>query len=64
MGSVSTVHPTGAATPMVLNPAMQEYLESIGTKSGGGGDALPVAMIEPADVSNAMRGSSRTPLGT
>ena len=50
---VNTVHPTGVATPMVLNPAMQEYLESIGTKSGGG-NALPVAMIEAADVSNAI----------
>jgi SDR family mycofactocin-dependent oxidoreductase len=50
---VNTVHPTGVATPMVLNPAMQDYLESIGTESGGG-NALPVAMIEPADVSNAI----------
>jgi NAD(P)-dependent dehydrogenase (short-subunit alcohol dehydrogenase family) len=32
---------------------MQEYLESIGTKTGGG-NALPVNMIEPIDVSNAI----------
>jgi NAD(P)-dependent dehydrogenase (short-subunit alcohol dehydrogenase family) len=38
---------------MVLNPAMQEYLASIGTRSGGG-NALPVDMIEPVDVSNAI----------
>jgi SDR family mycofactocin-dependent oxidoreductase len=50
---VNTVHPAGVATPMVLNPAMRQYLESIGTR-GGGGNALPVSMIEPADVSNAI----------
>jgi SDR family mycofactocin-dependent oxidoreductase len=50
---VNTVHPTGVGTQMVLNPAMQEYLESIGTKTGGG-NALPVNMIEAIDVSNAI----------
>ncbi|WP_067674483.1 mycofactocin-coupled SDR family oxidoreductase [Nocardia miyunensis] len=50
---VNTVHPAGVGTAMVVNPAMQEYLESIGTQSGGG-NALPVDMIEPIDVSNAI----------
>jgi SDR family mycofactocin-dependent oxidoreductase len=50
---VNTVHPTGVATPMVINPAMQEYLQAIGTSTGGG-NALPVSMIEPIDVSNAI----------
>jgi NAD(P)-dependent dehydrogenase (short-subunit alcohol dehydrogenase family) len=50
---VNTVHPTGVATPMVLNPAMEEYLRAIGTKSGGG-NALPVDMIEAIDVSNVV----------
>lgn len=50
---VNTVHPTGVATPMVLNPAMEEYLEAIGTKTGGG-NALPVDMIEAIDVSNVV----------
>lgn len=50
---VNTVHPSGVATPMVLNPAMREYLESIGTQRGGG-HALPVDMVEPVDVSNTI----------
>ncbi len=50
---VNTIHPTGVATGMVLNPAMQEYLRSIGTQAGGG-NALPVPMIEAADVSDAV----------
>jgi SDR family mycofactocin-dependent oxidoreductase len=50
---VNTVHPTGIGTDMVMNDAMQEYLASIGTKAGGG-NALPVPMIEPIDVSNAI----------
>ncbi|MGH3493255.1 MAG: mycofactocin-coupled SDR family oxidoreductase [Sciscionella sp.] len=50
---VNTVHPTGVGTAMVINPAMQEYLEAIGTRTGGG-NALPVPMIEPIDVSNAI----------
>lgn len=50
---VNAVHPTGIGTRMVDNPAMQEYLASIGTQSGGG-NALPVGMIEPIDISNAI----------
>ncbi|TNC29217.1 mycofactocin-coupled SDR family oxidoreductase [Amycolatopsis alkalitolerans] len=50
---VNTVHPAGVGTTMVLNPAMEEYLQSVGTRSGGG-NALPVDMVEPIDVSSAV----------
>lgn len=50
---VNTVHPTGVGTPMVLNAAMEEYLRAIGTQTGGG-NALPVPMVEAIDVSNAI----------
>jgi SDR family mycofactocin-dependent oxidoreductase len=51
---VNTVHPCGVATPMVINPAMEEVLASPDWSGEGLTNALPVAMIEPADVTNAI----------
>jgi SDR family mycofactocin-dependent oxidoreductase len=51
---VNTVLPTGVSTPMVFNEAMQEFL----AEQPGAGAALcnllPVEVIEPVDVSNAI----------
>jgi len=47
---VNSVHPTGVATPMVMNPTVEAWI-------GGSGyppNALPVAAMDPADVSNAI----------
>lgn len=49
---VNTVHPTGVNTPMVVNDAMQEFLRSDPQMSNP--HALPVSMLEAADVSNAV----------
>ena len=51
---VNTVHPTGVNTPMVVNEAMQEFLEHDPSLSNAMANALPVAMVEPIDISNAI----------
>jgi SDR family mycofactocin-dependent oxidoreductase len=50
---VNTVHPTGVKTPMVMNDAMQEFLLA-DPSLGSATNALPVTMIQPVDVSNAI----------
>jgi NAD(P)-dependent dehydrogenase (short-subunit alcohol dehydrogenase family) len=51
---VNSVHPTAVATPLLINEAMQEFLSSDPALSRPGRNALPVAMIEPSDVANAV----------
>ena len=51
---VNTVHPTGVNTPMVVNDAMQEFLEQDPSLSNAMANALPVPMIEAVDISNAI----------
>jgi SDR family mycofactocin-dependent oxidoreductase len=51
---VNTVHPTGVNTPMVVNDAMQEFLQNDPQMSNAMANALPVPMIEPVDISNAI----------
>jgi SDR family mycofactocin-dependent oxidoreductase len=51
---VNTVHPTGVNTPMVVNDAMQEFLEHDPQMGSAMANALPVPMVEPADISNAI----------
>jgi SDR family mycofactocin-dependent oxidoreductase len=51
---VNTVHPTGVNTPMVVNDAMQEFLAADPTLSNAMANALPVDMVEPVDISNAI----------
>jgi SDR family mycofactocin-dependent oxidoreductase len=50
---VNSIHPTGVNTPMVNNPAMQEFLaqDPIGNPLS---NALPVTLIEPEDLANAV----------
>jgi SDR family mycofactocin-dependent oxidoreductase len=51
---VNTVHPTGVRTPMVVNDAMQEFLAQDPQLSNAMANALPVDMVEPVDISNAI----------
>ncbi len=51
---VNTVHPTGVNTPMVVNDAMQEFLAQDPSLSNAMANALPVPMVEPVDISNAI----------
>lgn len=51
---VNTIHPTGVSTPMVMNPAIEEYLQQDVMMSQGARNALPVQRIESTDVSKAI----------
>jgi SDR family mycofactocin-dependent oxidoreductase len=51
---VNTVHPTGVRTPMVVNEVMQEFLTADPTLGGALANPLPVDMVEPVDISNAI----------
>jgi SDR family mycofactocin-dependent oxidoreductase len=51
---VNTVHPTGVNTPMVVNDVMQEFLQSDPAMGQAMANALPVAMVEAVDISNAI----------
>jgi SDR family mycofactocin-dependent oxidoreductase len=50
---VNTVHPTGVNTPMVVNEYMAQALSSA-DGSFNLQNALPVEMVEPVDISNAV----------
>ncbi|GAA3054798.1 Rv2750 family mycofactocin-dependent SDR oxidoreductase [Pseudonocardia yunnanensis] len=50
---VNTVHPTGVNTPMIVNDFMAQMLSSA-DGSFNLQNALPVEMVEPVDVSNAI----------
>jgi SDR family mycofactocin-dependent oxidoreductase len=51
---VNTVHPTGVRTPMIINEATQVFFAANEAAGLPLGNALPVAMVEPIDVSNAI----------
>jgi SDR family mycofactocin-dependent oxidoreductase len=52
---VNTIHPTGVNTPMVVNAEYEEWVkENPRPLEGGFQNALPVRLIEPEDVSNAV----------
>ena len=52
---VNVVHPTGVNTPMVNNQVYQDFLQSLDpTEASAMGNALPVELLEPVDVSNAV----------
>ena len=51
---VNTVHPTGVNTPMIVNDAMAEFLAADPQMSNEAANALPVYMVEPVDISNAI----------
>ena len=51
---VVTVHPTGVNTPMINNEHMQNFLQQDPSMGSAMTNALPVDVIEPIDISNAI----------
>ena len=51
---VNTVHPTGVDTMMVNNAAMEKFLSDFPDATASITNLLPVELIEPRDVSNAI----------
>jgi len=51
---VNSVHPTGVRTPMIINDVMAEFLGQDASMSDAMANALPVDMVEPVDISNAI----------
>ena len=51
---VNTVHPTGVNTPMIVNDVMAEFLAADPQMGNAMANALPVDMVEPVDISNAI----------
>ncbi|BCF83302.1 short-chain dehydrogenase/reductase [Rhodococcus qingshengii] len=51
---VNTVHPTGVHTDMVVNPVFEKFLGDNPHLGAALQNLLPVPMIEPIDVSNAI----------
>jgi NAD(P)-dependent dehydrogenase (short-subunit alcohol dehydrogenase family) len=54
---VNSVHPAGVNTPMIDNEFTRMWLEGLAEETKGGpdmGNALPVQMLEPEDIANAV----------
>jgi SDR family mycofactocin-dependent oxidoreductase len=51
---VNTVHPTGVASPMVLNEQLEQYFADHPEAGSALENLLPVQLIEPGDISEAM----------
>jgi NAD(P)-dependent dehydrogenase (short-subunit alcohol dehydrogenase family) len=51
---VNSIHPTGVRTPMVINDAMREFLVHDPSLARANANALPVRILEPADISEAV----------
>ena len=53
---VNTVHPTGVNTPMVANEPYGAFVEAFPEIAGSPNyqNPMPVPLIEPVDVSNAL----------
>jgi SDR family mycofactocin-dependent oxidoreductase len=51
---VNSVHPTAVNTPMGVNDAVREFFDSDPSLAVSLANALPVSMIEPSDVSDAV----------
>jgi SDR family mycofactocin-dependent oxidoreductase len=50
---VNTVHPTGVNTPMIVNEVMERFLAQ-SEMAGALTNMLPVGILEPVDISNAI----------
>ena len=50
---VNTVHPTGVNTPMIVNEVMERFLAQ-SDMAGALTNLLPVEILEPVDISNAI----------
>ncbi|HUA28180.1 MAG TPA: SDR family oxidoreductase [Streptosporangiaceae bacterium] len=51
---VNSVHPTGVRTPMVENDALREFLTANPEAGNAIANALPVDMVESADIAAAV----------
>jgi len=51
---VNTIHPTGVATGMVLNPAMEQLLATNDPGLAAMRNALPIEMLQPEDIANSV----------
>jgi len=51
---VNTIHPTGVATGMVMNSAMQALMESGSADLAAMQNALPIPMLQPEDIADAV----------
>lgn len=51
---VNTVHPTGVASPMVINEAVNQLLADRPEYQVALASPMPVTLIEPSDISDAM----------
>lgn len=51
---VNSVHPTGVKTPMVVNDSLPEYFDHFRDSAASLTNLLPVQVVEPVDVSNAI----------
>jgi SDR family mycofactocin-dependent oxidoreductase len=51
---VNTIHPTGVNTMMAVNPVVQQWITDDASRGVHMDNALPVDLLEPEDVSNAV----------
>jgi SDR family mycofactocin-dependent oxidoreductase len=51
---VNTVHPTSVATPMIMNPVTDAYMEKHPDLAGLMSNLLPVPAVDPVDISNGV----------
>jgi len=51
---VNVVHPTGVNTLMATNPGMEAYLSAEAAKGNHSQNAMPVELLEPSDISDAV----------
>lgn len=51
---VNSIHPTGVNTPMIMNEVIGSHLRDNSSAGGRVSNLMPVAMVEPIDISNAI----------
>jgi SDR family mycofactocin-dependent oxidoreductase len=51
---VNTVHPTGVASPMIMNEAVPRWIEEYPEVGAGLQNAMPVELVECRDIANAV----------
>jgi NAD(P)-dependent dehydrogenase (short-subunit alcohol dehydrogenase family) len=51
---VNTIHPTGVATGMIMNDAMQALMASGSPDLAAMQNALPIPILQPEDIANAV----------
>ena len=51
---VNTIHPAGVRTPMTVNDVLEEWIKQNPTMSEGMVNPLPIDLVEPVDISNAI----------